>query len=152
MTSLQRIFSTDPLTKFLFDDANAAYFHQNPLGYLKKDPGQSNNKQCAADIFESDSHYFVQLDVPGISKDDISVEFEEGLLVIKGERKIVPPVENAKEIFSTQRATTFHQTFRLPATVDPEKITGSYKDGVLSVTIEKHKKPDPVRIKLAFDA
>ena len=106
----------------------------------------------SADIFESESHYFVQIDVPGISKGDISVEFEDGLLVVKGERNIVAPAENATKIFTSQRPTILHQTFRLPATVDPEKISGSYKDGVLSVTIEKRRKPEPVRIKLAADA
>jgi HSP20 family molecular chaperone IbpA len=152
MTSLHRMFGTDPLTKFLFDDTNSTFFHQHPLGYLKKEPGQSSNKQFSADVFESESHYFVQIDVPGISKDDISVEFEDGLLVVKGERNIAPPAENASKIFSSQKATSIHQNFRLPLTVDPEKISGSYKDGVLSVTIEKRKKPEPVRIKLAAEA
>ncbi len=152
MTSLQRIFTSDPLTKFLFEDANSSFFHQHPLGYLKKEQSESDIKKFSADIFESESHYFVQIDIPGISKDDISVEFEDGLLVVKGERKIVAPAENAKKIFASQRATSLHQTFRLPVTVEPERISGSYKDGVLSVTIEKRKKPEPVRIKLAVDA
>lgn len=152
MSSMQRMFSNDPLTKFLFDNANVSRFHQNPFGYLKKESGPSNNSQFSGDIFESESHYFVQIDVPGISKDDISVEFEGGLLIIKGERTIVPPAENANKIYSSARPTSLHQTFRLPLTVDPEKISGSYKDGVLSVTIEKRKKPEPVRIKVEGDA
>ena len=152
MTAMQRIFSNDPLTKFLFDEANSSFFHQHPLGYLKKDTGHIPNKKLSADIFESESHYFVEIDVPGITKDDISIEFEDGLLVVKGERNIVAPAENASKIFSSRRATSLHQTFRLPVTVDPEKISRSYKNGVLSVTIEKRKKPEPVRIKLAGDA
>jgi len=151
MTSMQRILNNDPLTKFLFDDGST-YFHQNPLGYLKRESGLNSNKFVSADIYESESHYYVQMDVPGIPKEDLSVEFEEGLLVIKGERNIAPPVESANRIYASQRPTSIHQTFRLPVTVDPEKISGSYKDGVLSVAIEKRKKPDPVRITLANDA
>lgn len=151
MTALQKFFSHDPLTRFLFDDLNSALFNATPAGYLRR-AAETAPTAVAAEVYESEHHYYLQLDVPGIPKDDISVEVENGRLVVRGERKPVAPAEGAKKVFSTRTRLKFEEAFTLPENADQEKISGSYKDGVLSVTIEKKKKPEPVKIRLAADA
>lgn len=151
MTALQKFLSHDPLTRFLFDDLNATLLQATPAGYLRRN-AESAAVQPAAEIYESDAHYYLQLDIPGIPKDEISVEVENGRLVVRGERKQNVPQEGAKRIFSSRPRLKFEESFTLPENADQEKISGSYKDGVLSVTIEKRKKPEPVKIRLAADA
>lgn len=149
MTALQKLFSNDPLSKFLLDDLNATFFHATPAGYLRR---SVTTARPASDIYETESHYYLQLDVPGIPKDDISVEVENGILVVRGERKETLPDDGAKKIFSSRATGKFEESFSLPESADVEKISGSYKDGVLFVTIEKKKKPEPVKIRLTGDA
>lgn len=147
MTALQSFLSHDPLTKFLLNDLDATFFR--PVALTRRAP-QSNSP--TAEVFESESHYYLRIDVPGIPKDDISVEVQDGQLVVSGERKSEPPVEGAKRVFSNRTQVKFLERFALPENADAEKIVGAYKDGVLSLTIEKRKKPEPVRIKLAGEA
>lgn len=92
----------------------------------------------------------VTAEVPGIPQDEISVELNNDTLVISGERKVTAP-----EGYSVHRQErgdlSFSRSFALPAKVDPEKISASLKDGVLTVTLEKvpEAKPRHITVKTA---
>lgn len=150
MTALQKLLTQDPLSKFLFDDLSATILHASPVQFLRQ--ASRDLETTAAEVYETEKNYFLQIDLPGIPRDEISVEVEGGYLVVKGERKLEAPEEGAKKIFSTRLQRKFHEAFALPENADQEKITGNHKDGVLYVAIEKRKKPEPVKIRLQGDA
>lgn len=91
----------------------------------------------ACDVAETDKAYEFKLDVPGISRDDLDIDFEQGRLTISGERH----AEEVKEEKSYRRAErsygSFSTSFALPADVDGNKIHAELKDGVLTVTVPK---------------
>ena len=103
------------------------------------------------DIFERQDHLVIRAEVPGVQKEDMDVRIENGVLTLHGERKQETDVteENAHRM---ERAYgTFTRSFSLPTTVDAAKVTATYKDGILEVTVPKAEsaKPKSVEIKAA---
>lgn len=101
------------------------------------------------DITESDDAYRVRAELPGVSKDDVTVEFEHGLLTIRGEKKSQRDEKNEKGRRLECSYGAFSRSFSLPQDVDPDRIAASFKDGVLDVTIHRTaaSKPKQVAIK-----
>jgi len=98
-------------------------------------PGTSFVPQ--ADILESAAGFELVLTVPGVAKDSVSIDFQEGNLIISGERKA--PVTNEESGLKFRRVETaygtFSRTFRLPETVDATAIGAELTEGVLRVTL-----------------
>ncbi len=91
----------------------------------------------ATDVYETKDEYVFKLEVPGLSKDDVSVEFHEGTLSIKGEKKEETEInkENFHRIESF--SGTFSRQFAMPKNADPNKISASMKEGILELRISK---------------
>ena len=98
----------------------------------------------ACDLEETDSHWLMSVDLPGVAKKDISIEVKDDQLVITGERKS----ENKKRGFSERYYGKFQRALTLPSGVDPEKIEANYQDGVLTVAIAKAESVKPRQIKI----
>lgn len=103
------------------------------------------------DIFERQDHLVIRAEVPGVQKEDMDVRIENGVLTLHSERKQETDVteENAHRMERLYGA--FTRSFALPTTVDATKVTATYKDGVLEVTVPKAEtaKPKMVEIKAA---
>ena len=100
------------------------------------------------DVAETQDKILVRAEVPGIRQEDISIEFENGLLTLRGERKI----EKAEGVtwHRVERIYgNFSRSFTLPRSVDPEKITASYREGILEVEVPKREEAKPKHIKIA---
>jgi len=92
------------------------------------------------DIEELDDKYVVKADIPGVSKEDISITVEDDVLIIKAERKD-DKKENIKGYKHYERiASSYERSFRLIDGLQTDKIEASLKDGVLLVTIPKKDK------------
>ena len=89
------------------------------------------------DVFETKDEYVFKLEVPGMDKDDISVEFIGDNLSIKGEKK--EEVEVKKESYHRIESYSgnFCRSFNIPKNVNTEKIKASMKSGVLQLRIPK---------------
>lgn len=99
-----------------------------------------------ADISESDSAYFVELELPGVAADDVEVSVHEGVLSIAGERRAahadeVSDSEEAgpeRRLHRTERRFgKFERRFRLPKDASADEVEATAKDGVLQVTIKR---------------
>ena len=103
------------------------------------------------DIFEKQDHLVIRAEVPGVQMADMDVRIENGVLTLHGERKQETDVteENAHRMERVYGA--FTRSFSLPTTVDAAKVTASYKDGVLEVTVPKAEtaKSKSIEIKAA---
>jgi HSP20 family protein len=103
------------------------------------------------DIFERQDHLVIRAEVPGVQMEDMDVRIENGVLTLHGERKQDTDLkeENAHRLERVYGA--FTRSFSLPTTVDAAKVTATYKDGVLEVTVPKaeNAKPKQVEIKAA---
>jgi HSP20 family protein len=110
----------------------------------------------ACDVVEEKDHLFVQVDLPGLRKEDVSVTLQEGVLTIKGERRAEAAGKEAagKEAawYLRERAAgSFTRTMELPVAVDAGKIEAHFRDGVLSVKLPKAEaaKPKQIEVKVA---
>ena len=101
----------------------------------------------AVDIYETDAHeVVVKAELPDMKREDINLTFENGVLTLKGERKVQQEVtkENYQRI--ERRHGVFSRSFTLPNTVDAGKISASYKDGVLTIRLPQHEEAKPKQI------
>lgn len=88
-----------------------------------------------ADIEESDDGYLLEVELPGVKRDDVSLEVSEGLLVVTGERR-----ERRRVGLLRHRARTsgrFRLEVSLPLEVDTDRVTAALEAGVLTVNVPK---------------
>ena len=103
------------------------------------------------DLVESDDHYLLKADLPGMKQDDVSIEFNDGTLTISGERK-AEYERKEKGFFRLERSFgKFSRSLTLPEGVDPDKIEATFHDGVLDVVIPKPEQRKPRRIEVAWN-
>ena len=100
------------------------------------------------DVAETQDKILVRAEVPGIRQEDISIEFANGLLTLRGERKI-EKTEGVTWHRVERIYGNFSRSFTLPRSVDPEKITASYREGILEVEVPKREEAKPKHIKIA---
>ena len=93
----------------------------------------------SVNIKERAEDFKIDLAVPGMDKKDFNVEVDNGVLTVSGERKEEENQEDEKHTRREFHYGSFKRTFSLPETANPEKISASYKDGVLSLTITKRE-------------
>ena len=89
------------------------------------------------DLVEKDDAFHLRLDVPGMSKEDISINLQNGTLTVSGERTSERTEEDEEYVRVERAFGTFHRTFRLPDAVDEDHIEAAYEDGVLTIHVPK---------------
>lgn len=100
------------------------------------------------DIREDKDKFVLHADLPGVKREDIDVTMEEGVLSIRGERRL-EEVKEEGEYKRIERAHgTFYRRFSLPDTADPDKISARCDEGVLEVVIPKRETVKPRRIEI----
>jgi len=94
-----------------------------------------------ADIVEHEKEYVVKIDLPEVRKEDVKVLCDEGVLTVKGERKIEKEVKG-ETVHRTERFYgSFERSFVLPEDVDAKLIRAESKDGVLTLMLPKVATP-----------
>lgn len=140
MTSLTRFNRTwpswgSPLR--LFEDAFPAFFGTA----FSED---FRNWSPAVDVSEGENSLTFTVEVPGFSKDDLSISVEKGMLTLSGERKLE---RKRDEFHRIERAYgRFERSFSLPTTVDADKIEADLKNGLLTVLMPKKAEARPKQI------
>jgi HSP20 family protein len=89
----------------------------------------------AVDIEERDNSYIVRAEIPGMQKDDIHVEYNDGYLTIRGEKKFEHE-EKKKNFHRIERSYgSFRRSVAIPEEITEEDIKGEYKNGVLELKL-----------------
>jgi len=100
-------------------------------------PQPSTSFVPAADIFETAQGFELHLALPGVAKDAVSIDFQEGQLVVKGSRPA--PATEGDNAFKLRRVETrfgeFTRAFRLPETVNVKGISAEMADGLLRINL-----------------
>jgi HSP20 family protein len=101
------------------------------------------------DVAETQDKIVVRAEVPGMKQDDIAIEFESGILTIKGERKLEKNGDNMTWHRVERTYGNFVRSFTLPRTVDAERIGATYRDGILEIEVPKKEEAKPKQIRIA---
>lgn len=102
----------------------------------------------AVDIKEEESRFLITADVPGVDPKDIDVTMENGILTIRGERKLESDLKENGFRRVERMHGTFYRRFSLPDYADADNISASCKNGVLTVTVPKTEAVKPRRIEV----
>lgn len=102
---------------------------------------KKNGVFLTADVKETANSFVVLADVPGIKKEDIKITFEEGVLKIETPERDLDTLAEGEKFLLTQRQNLKKVGhFKFSENVDQESIKASYRDGVLSVEVQKKEK------------
>ena len=94
------------------------------------------------DVKETDTAIEITAELPGLEEKDVSVTLSDGILTLKGEKKVESEDKGTDYHLTERRYGSFLRTFRLPDTVDEDKITAIVEKGVLTLTLPKTAKPE----------
>lgn len=96
----------------------------------------------AMDIAESDGGYAVTVELPGASKDDVSVECHDHVLTVKGEKRDEREERDEHRHYVERSYGSFTRSFRLPADASDD-IKAGFRDGVLTIEVAKREEKKP---------
>ena len=102
----------------------------------------------AVDIYENNDSVVVKAELPGVEKDQISVEVKDGILSLRGERRFEKEVKEESYHRIERSYGSFQRSFSLPVSVDQEKVTAHFRNGVLEVTLPKKEQAKPKQIQV----
>ena len=105
----------------------------------------------ALDVVEEKDSFLVKIDLPGLSKDDVSVSIQDNFLIVKGERKHDAEKKDTNFYHRERVHGTFARTIELPTSVDAGKVLATFRDGVLAVTLPKTEAAKPKEIKVSVN-
>ena len=102
----------------------------------------------AMDVSETENEVVVQVDLPGLSRDEIKVNVSKDVLSVRGDKRHESKSEDKRFYLTERTYGSFKRSFTLPSAVDAEKILAAYKDGVLTLTLPKAEEAKPKEIKI----
>ena len=105
--------------------------------------GNVSPTRFPVDLYEDKDNTYVRAELPGVSRDDINVEITDGYLTIAASRKTTANDAEAGESFSFSRAVSIADE------VQTDKVTATYENGVLTVTLPKREEAKPRKISVA---
>ena len=123
---------------------------EDAISQLLNEPTTARPWTPAVDIRETENALIVKADLPEVDEKDIDIRIENGTLALKGERKFEKDETGKGGYHRIERSYgTFARYFTLPETVDAEKVSAEFKNGVLTVTLPKKETAKPRTIKVA---
>ncbi len=131
---LNRLFN-QPLARRMADDEGTLFADWAP----------------AVDVQETDGEYLIKADLPEVKKEDVTVEIQDGMLSVRGERR-QEKEEKGKKFHRVERAYgRFERRLAVPQEVDAQKVAAEFKDGVLKVHLPKSAtaKPKTIDVKVS---
>ena len=103
------------------------------------------------DIYETVAGIVLKVELPGVNKDDVSVEVKDNLLTLKGERLLDPEIKDEHYYRKERNFGKFNRSFSLQEPLKPDLIKASFKDGVLTVEIPRPEEEKPKQVTVDID-
>lgn len=102
----------------------------------------------ALDVFEDEDKVSVQVEVPGMKKDDFDISLHDDVLTVTGERKAESEQQKGESFRRERVFGSFRRSVTLPAPVKGDEVKASYQDGILTVTLPKAEESKPRKIQV----
>lgn len=113
-----------------------------------RDAGLFSGWSPSVDVYQDKDNVFVKCELPGMKKEDIEISLHNGMLTISGERKHEEEHKEGESFRSERFFGKFHRSVSLPTAVDTGKVSASYKDGILTVSLPKAEEAKPKQIEV----
>ncbi len=118
----------------VFDDFLGTGWGRLPRVFASSDKGPA---APSIDVRENGNEVVIEAELPGMKEEDVDVELRDGILTIKGEKKIEEEKKEDDYHITERRYGSFQRSFRVPDNVDQEKIEASMEKGVLHLKLPK---------------
>ena len=103
----------------------------------------------ALDVYQDKDNVVVHAELPGLKREDITLSLHDGLLTLSGERRHEKAHDEKSRVRNERLFGKFERTVTLPVQVDSTKVTATYENGILSVTLPKAEAAKPRQIEIA---
>jgi len=100
----------------------------------------------SVDIYENEDAFVLKAELPGFTKDDVQIELHNNRLTLRGERKQETEAKEDQYHRRERAYGRFERSFLLPTMIDADKVTATFKDGVLELRLPKSEAAKPKRI------
>ena len=121
------------------------------FSFPSRDSGLLSGWSPALDVYDDKDAYQVSVELPGMKKDEIDISMHDGVLTVSGERKHERENKEGQTFRSERYFGKFQRSITLPSGVDMNKVTASYKDGVLLIHLPKAEEAKPRQIEVKVD-
>ena len=126
-------------------DNNTAIKKRESSEQVERTP-EAYRRATAVDIYETEESLVMLVDMPGVSRESLSIDLEEGVLTIAGRGERREYSESFEPVFSEFEPGSYHRAFNLGDEVDVEKIAASFKNGTLTLSLPKREESKPKKI------
>jgi HSP20 family protein len=124
---------------------------------LNSQPGQPREHVSArvwtpaVDVYEDGHEIVIQVDLPGMTQEEIDIELTDDTLTIKGERKFADEDGREKYVRIERQYGAFQRSFTIGVPIKPDDVKASYRNGILELTLPKadQVKPKKVQVQVA---
>jgi len=117
-------------------------------GFSTRDFGLFSGWSPALDVYQDKDHVYVKVELPGMRREDIDISLQDGSLTISGERRQESEAREGETFRSERFFGRFHRTVALPTEVTADRVTATYKDGILLVQLPKSEEAKPKQIEV----
>lgn len=107
------------------------------------EPARVRGFAPAVDVTETSEEYVVTAELPGTKPEDVTVELHEGVLTIRGEKRLERDEHTEHARYVERTFGSFVRSFSLPQNADGDKIQATFKDGVLRLSLPKREEAKP---------
>lgn len=128
----------------MFNRAIEEFFGGLPTGQQ----GEARPWQPPVDICETTDAYLLQVELPGLTREDIEITLENNVLKLSGERKFDQDAQKQTYHRLERLYGAFSRSFTLPLQVAADRVEATFKDGVLAVTVPKAEQARPRKINI----
>ncbi|KAA3610164.1 MAG: Hsp20/alpha crystallin family protein [Calditrichaeota bacterium] len=94
-------------------------------------------------VEENDNEWIISAELPGVSKEDVKVNFQEDVLSISGEKKVEKEVDEKNYHCNERSFGKFSRSLKINTPVLADKINAGYKDGILTISLPKAEEAKP---------
>jgi HSP20 family protein len=130
------------------DPLSSLRFFEDAVTRLMSEPRTGRPWSPAVDILETENDLVLKADLPDVRLEDIDVRVENHTLSVKGERRFEEDVAEKGYHRIERSYGSFVRSFAVPNSVDTEKVSADYKNGVLTVKLPKKENAKPKQVKV----
>lgn len=100
------------------------------------------------DLAESDNAYHIHVDLPGMSRENLKINYQDNQLTISGQRREEITEEEGEYVRVERSFGNFYRSFSLPKSVNADDIEATYENGVLNIEVPKAEESKPRQIEI----
>lgn len=113
---------------------------------LRTVSGNGTEWRPACNVYEDERGFLIEAVLPGMEAKDAEIVYEDDVLTLKGERRAESVESGRMYLVREMKYGRFSRSFMLPDNVDRDKVSATYKDGVLRIALPKREETRPRRI------